>query len=80
MSRTREREARKVHTPAQMWARLSARERASLMAVTDDGSVAIPNDIAVSLQSWWLITATRAGPALTAWGRQTQEHGRTAHA
>lgn len=76
MSRTREVAARKVNTPAQMWAKLNAKQRAALMAVTADGSVAIPNAENVTLTEWWLIRATRSGPALTAWGAQVQEHGR----
>lgn len=75
-SRTREREAAKINSPAQMWSRLSTRQRAALLAVTEDGSVAIPNAESVTLTEWWLIRATRSGPALTVWGAQVQQHGR----
>ena len=76
MSRTRELAARKIHSAADLWRRLTARERAVILCAGVEEPIAAPNNIINSLTAWGLMVARSRGHVLTRAGMQVQEHGR----
>ena len=75
-SRTREREAAKIHTPAQMWAKLTKQQRSALDVMGVEEPIGVPYHTLQALIDWWLIVPRASGYVLTHWGIQTRDHGR----
>jgi hypothetical protein len=76
MSKTRQREAAKVQTPADMWARLNKLQRATLDVMGEEEPVGAPAHVIQALVDWWLVVPRARGHVLTHWGIQTRDHGR----
>ena len=76
MSVTRYREASKVQTPAQMWARLTPLQRKTLDVMGEEVPVGAPWSALQSLIDWYLIVERKQGFVLTEWGKQTRDYGR----
>lgn len=76
MSKTRLLAATKAHSAADIWRRLTARERAVILCAGVEEPIAAPHTVIQSLTGWGLLVPRARGHVLTRAGLQVQEHGR----